>query len=142
MAIRTVGAALVIVAMGWVIGCEQVYVGSGDEPAGDTRAEGTWAGGFSTATQTVGTLSVQIDAQGKVIGGMGWISGVESSNVKAGLLRADGVLEVDFQNGGSFRSANATFSGDGNTLSGSGTFRAPDGSSQTVFFTLYRQSQR
>ncbi len=142
MTIRSIGAALVIVAIAWVVGCGDGPLVSGDEPAGDTRAEGTWAGGFSTATQTVGTLSVQIDAQGKVIGGMGWISGVQSSNVKGGSLRADGVLQVDFQNGGSFRSANATFSGDGTTLSGSGTFRAPDGTTQTVFFNLNRQAQR
>lgn len=142
MAIRTVGAALVIVSIAWGIGCEEMYVGSGDEPAGDTRAEGTWAGGFSTATQTVGSVSVQIDAQGKVTGGMGWISGFDSSNVKGGSLRTDGLLQVDFQNGGSFRSPNATLSGDGTTLSGSGTFRAPDGTTQNVSFSLSRQTGR
>ncbi len=141
MTIRAVGAALVIVAIVWVVGCEQGYVDSGDEPSGETQAEGNWVGGFSTGTQTVGYLEIQIDADGKVTGGMGWIQGVESSNVKAGSFRTDGRFEVYFQNGASFKSANATLSGDGGTISGSGTFRGPDGSAQNVNFNIYRQGR-
>ena len=141
-AVRTAGVALVLVLVGWVVGCEQVYTDSGDDAGGETGAEGAWEGGFSTQTQTVGYLRVQIDAQGRVTGGMGWIQGVESSNVKVGTLRTDGRLQVYFQNGGSFQSANATFNGDRTVMSGSGTFRAPDGTTQTVFFNLNRQVQR
>ena len=86
-AVRTAGVALVLVLVGWVVGCEQVYTDSGDDAGGETGAEGAWEGGFSTQTQTVGYLGVQIDAEGRVTGGMGWIQGVESSNVKVGTLR-------------------------------------------------------
>lgn len=142
MAIRTAEAALVIVAIAWVIGCGDDTPVSGGTPTGETRAEGTWAGGFSTSSTTLGPLQVTIDNAGKIVAGVGGPIYIGTSEVKSGVLRADGLLEVYFRNGSSYKAANAVLSQDGSTITGSGTFRAPDGSSETVFITLYRQIQQ
>jgi len=139
---KLMGVVLVVALMVWVAGCGDDTPVSGGDPTGETRAEGTWAGGFSTSTQTLGPLQVTIDNAGKVVAGMGGPIYIGTSEVRSGVLRADGRLEIDFRNGSSYKAANAVLSQDGSTITGSGTFRAPDGSSQTVFFTLYRQVQQ
>jgi len=137
MAMKRIEILLVVAMVVSAVGCG-TSVSSGGDPAPETRAEGTWVGDFYIMTESLGFLELLIDEAGKVIGGSGGLSGVGNSNVKSGSLRANGSLEVDFANGSSFRCANATLSEDGNTMSGSGTFRTPDGISQTVFFTLER----
>lgn len=135
MAMRCVGAMLALFMTAWTVGC----MGAVGAQVPRFDATGNWAGRLTQGTQEIGFLGVEVDAQGNVVEGFVQAQGFAAADVKQGSVSPGGCLSVDFQGGARLRTTYLTKSADGNTITGSGTLTAPDGTQRTVSFTLFRK---
>jgi len=133
MRTRQVEVVLVLLFVASVVGC-------GDDTivqAPAFSATGRWGGVLSDGTQTLGTLMVNVDAQGKIVDGM--LSGPTTSVViREGSINRSGLMKLEFGDGTRLQTTYLTIGNDGTKLTGSGTLTAPDGTQTTVSFTLNR----
>lgn len=133
MRTRQVEVVLVLLFVAWVAGCgENTPV---QTPA--FSATGRWGGVLSEGTQSLGSLVVLVDAQGKIVDGM--LSGPTTSLViREGSINRSGLMKLEFGDGTRLQTTYLTISNDGTKLTGSGTLTDPNGTQHTVSFTLNR----